>query len=202
MQAPFVAIPIRSFRDAKQRLADILDQESRAELARALATHTADTVTRSGAVPVVVSSSPDVASWASLRRYQRLLEPRGGGLDGAATAALAAAGDRSWLVLHSDLPCLTAAELRRAYDALTMGSFVAAPSYDGGTTAVGGVGEFPFSYGPGSFHRHIGAAPNSHVIASLGFLLDIDAPTDLEAARSHPRGRWLAEYLPSSTDGM
>ena len=196
MQTPLVAIPIRSFRDAKQRLADELDHPSRIDLATALATHTAQVVTESGTDPLIISSSPDVASWSEAHGYQRRAELPGGRLNGAAAVAVSSAGDRPWLVLHSDLPCLEPAELESAYEALTAGTVVLAPSYDGGTTAIGGYGDFPFAYGPGSFHRHLNARPLSHVIVSLGFLLDIDSPGDLQAARSHPRGAWLTAHTP------
>ncbi len=57
---------------------------------------------------------------------------------------------------------------------------------------------FPFAYGEGSFHRHLAVAgPEARILASIGFALDLDEPSDLEAVVSHRRGRWLAEILAS-----
>ena len=42
---------------------------------------------------------------------------------------------------------------------------VVAPSADGGTSALGGKGDAFFSYGPGSFHRHLGSSPTAAIVA-------------------------------------
>ncbi len=189
--APFAALPIRSFRDACRRLADALDPAERAALARALASHTANAAAKAGARPSIVTSAPEVRRWAEAEGYEVVAETPGGGLDGAAHAAVRRAAGRPWLILHADLPCLTPEEVGAALDLLRSGRHVLAPSYNGGTSALGGCGPFRFSYGAGSFHRHLNTAPAPAVLASLGFQLDIDSPADLEAAVRHPQGAWL-----------
>lgn len=187
------ALPIRSFRDAYRRLAGTLDPRRRASLARALASHTASAVREAGPRPLIVSSAPEVRQWALDHGYEVRPDPPRGGLNGAAREIVRRAGRRPWLILHSDLPCLTSEEVGRVLAALLAGRHVLAPSYDGGTSALGGRGPFPFSYGVASFHRHLHAGPAPSVISSLGFQLDIDSPRDLSVAACHPRGAWLVE---------
>ncbi|MDE0167994.1 MAG: 2-phospho-L-lactate guanylyltransferase [bacterium] len=187
------ALPIRSFRDAYRRLAGALDPERRASLAVALASHTAEAVREAGPLPLIVSSAPEVREWASDRGYDIRSDPPGGGLNAAARKIVRLAGDRPWLILHSDLPCLTSGEVEAVLEVLLAGRHVLAPSYDGGTSALGGHGRFPFAYGVASFHRHLAARPAPAVISSLGFQLDIDSPADLFVAARHPRGAWLSD---------
>ena len=197
MDEPLVALPIRSFRNAYRRLAGSYGPDERAALARALASHTAGTVRRTGIRPHIVTSATEVREWARAGGYRVVADPPGGGLDGAAAEAVRLAGDRPWLILHADLPCLTSEEVVLALDAARAGERVLAPSYDGGTSALGGRGPFPFRYGVASFHRHLSVEPTSKVITSLGFLLDIDSPDDLHVAALHPRGAWLARPTPA-----
>lgn len=189
---PVVALPIRSFRDAYRRLGVAYDPPSRALLARSLAAHTADVVELAGARPLIVSSAPEVREWAEGRNLDVLADPPGGGLDGAAAEVVRIADRLPWLILHCDLPCLTSAEVGMALGILRAGRHVLAFSYDGGTSALGGSGPFPFSYGVASFHRHLHAGRRPSVLASLGFALDIDRPDDLAVAARHPRGTWLS----------
>lgn len=193
MTRAVVALPIRSFRDAYRRLAGTLDPERRAALARALSSHTAAVVRAAGPLPLIVSSAPEVREWAYGRGYEVRSDPPGGGLNAAAREVVRLAGDRPWLILHSDLPCLTSGEVETVLETLLDGRHVLAPSYDGGTSALGGHGPFPFAYGVTSFHRHLAAGSAPAVISSLGFQLDIDRPADLSVAARHPRGAWLVE---------
>ena len=193
MTGAVVALPIRSFRDAYRRLGAALDPNRRASLARALASHTASTVREAGPPPLIVSSAPEVRQWAADSGYEARSDPPGGGLNAAAREIVRLAGDRPWLILHSDLPCLTSREVEAALEILLAGRHVLAPSYDGGTSALGGLGSFPFAYGVASFHRHLHAGPVPAVVSSLGFQLDIDDPADLVVAAHHPRGAWLIE---------
>lgn len=189
--APLVALPIRSFDGAYRRLEAALDPDRRGRLARALAARTAATVRRTGSRPLIVSSAPEVREFARVENYDLLADPPGGGLDAAAGAAVRHAGDRPWLILHADLPWLAPEEVVTALEMLRSGRRVLAPSYDGGTSALGGFGPYRFSYGVGSYHRHLTTGPAPAVISSPGFQLDIDSPHDLEVARRGARGAWL-----------
>ena len=197
MDEPLVALPIRSFRDAYRRLARSYSPDERAALARALAVHTTRTVLRAGVTPNIVTSAKEVREWAMAGGFRVVTDPPGGGLDGAADRAVRLAAGRPWLILHSDLPCLSPDEVLLALEVVRAGERALAPSYDGGTSALGGRGRHPFRYGAASFHRHLTAGPPPRVITSLGFLLDIDRPQDLAAAARHPRGAWLADSAAS-----
>ena len=190
---PIAGLPIRSWGGANQRLAQRLNPSARRALAEAMASRTARTAEEAGGRLLVVSSDPQVLRWAEDGGRRAVPEPEEGGLNGAARAIaeFAVQRGRPWLILHSDLPCLTAEEVAGAIRAVRAGRRVLAPSYDGGTSAHGGTGPGRFAYGPGSFHRHLRASPPPLVLVRLGFLLDMDSPADLETARRHPRGAWL-----------
>jgi len=175
-------------------MADHISDDVRSGLGRALAERTAALAVDAGLIPVLVAGDSEVAEWAIIHGIPSIPDP-GLGLDGAALAgaqwAIEAASE--WLVVHTDLPLLTAAELAELNEALSSAGSVIAPSADGGTSALGGSGPAAFSYGPGSFHRHLGSSPTAAIVARPGLLHDIDTFSDLESARRHPRGAWLSD---------
>lgn len=191
-----VIIPIKSFAMGKGRLSGVVDPETRARLSRALAGHVAATMATTGRTPFVVTGDSEVATWAEASGYMTINDP-GEGLSAAARAGVLLAMDRSepWLVLHSDLPWLTADDIEAVARPLEQGRAVIAPSSDGGTSAIGSRGSFAFHFGPASFHRHLADLEDPLVVARSGLLLDIDAPADLRAATKSPRGAWLDEAL-------
>ena len=192
---PVVAIlPVKSFRLGKGRMADQLSDDDRSTLGRALAERTATLAVDAGLIPILVAGDGEVGEWALMNGFPSIPDP-GEGLDGAALAGTTWASEASseWIVLHADLPLLTASELEELKESLNMAGAVIAPSADGGTSALGGKGPATFSYGPGSFHRHLGRFPAAAIVARPGLLHDIDTFADLESARDHPRGAWLAQ---------
>ena len=193
MTPPLAGVPIKPFGIAKARLAPALDAGARSRLGRAIAAHTLRTVAASGATPAVVTPDAGVARWARRHGWSVIDEPPGGGLDGAALAVVAAAGDAHWAVVHADLPLLNERDLIDAWHASAAG-VVIAPAHDGGTSLVAGVGRFRFSYGPGSFHRHLRTAPAATVLVRSGLALDLDTVADLEVAVGRSEGAWLRRY--------
>lgn len=192
MSQPVGVIPVRSFRLGKQRLSGAVDQGRREELGRALADRVATIVGRAGLTPVVVTADPEVTRWATSAGHQVVADP-GGGLDLACGAGVDFArdgGDR-WMVLHADLPLLTAGDIEALIEPIGRGADVIAPSADGGTTALSAAGRFDFAYGPGSFHRHLARLTDPVVIARTGLLHDLDSPADLISASLHRLGRWI-----------
>lgn len=185
-------LPVKSFRLGMGRMAADLTPQIRATLGRSLAERLAELSDSVGMIPLLVAGDEEVAEWAVRIGFPSIPDP-GHGLDRAAGAGVAWAteSDSSWLVLHCDLPLLTAAELTEALAVVTRGDRVIAPSADGGTSAIGGHGEAAFSYGPGSFHSHLGRFADAVVLTRLGFLHDVDSISDLESARRHRRGTWL-----------
>ena len=198
-KAILAAIPIKPFGVAKRRLSDRLDAAARSRIGRAVAARTAAAATDAGALVAVVTGDDGVAGWARAHGYltideRAVLET---GLDGAATAVVleAAQRQRPWAVIHADLPLVTPAALSRVF-ALSQIGTVLVPSYDGGTNVIGGNGaSFRFSYGPGSFHRHLAAHPRSIVSTHPQLALDLDDPADLERALAHPTGAWIRSLV-------
>ena len=190
-------IPIRSFAMGKLRLSPILDPEVRSRLGRALADHVTATTRSAGLTTLIVTPDPEVTRWADDSSLPSVDDPRGG-LDGAAAAGAAwARGQGSaWMVLHSDLPWLTGDDLDVLRQPLEQGRTVLAPSSDGGTSAIGGSGTVPFSFGRASFHRHLVVLDDPQVVARPGLLLDVDSPVDVIAAMSAERGHWLTDLIP------
>lgn len=188
-------IPVKRFYVAKQRLSPVLSPRARSRLGRGLASRTLAAVQEAGARPVVLAADRQVALWASSQGLRVLID-RQEGLDWAAHALMAEArtSGRPWLIIHADLPLLVPADVETALTILDGGESPIAPADDGGTSLIGGTGAMRFSYGPGSFHRHLPRLSRPRVVVRLGLSLDLDGPADLMAARSHRRGAWLRRY--------
>lgn len=191
-----VIIPVKSFRLGKQRLSDTLDDHSRETLGHALAGHTAASVEQAGLIPLIVTADPHVVEWATMSGFPSLGDP-GDGLSVAARSGVqwANVSSSNWIVLHSDLPLLDSSDVQVVNEIVSGGRPAIAPSSDGGTSAIGSVGEFEFEFGVGSFHRHLRRLPNAAVVMRPGLALDVDSRNDLIVAANTPRGAWLHEVL-------
>ena len=175
-------VPIRSF-SGLTRLAAVLQTHERVALMRKLAGRTATAIAEAGASIVVVTGDDEVRSWASESGFSLVDEPDPPGLDAAAAAGMARADD-AWMVVHADLPAIEAEDIDAAMSLLGSRS-VLAPSHDGGTSLIAGsTPAFPFSYGVGSFHRHLAAVPDAAVLIRPGLALDLDRASDLDAMQS------------------
>jgi 2-phospho-L-lactate/phosphoenolpyruvate guanylyltransferase len=179
-----VVVPIRSFSDAKLRLADHLTEDQRAALLRDCAVRVVD-----AAAPlpvVVVTSAPEVRTWARALGVD-VVDDRDAGLDAAADAGrdeLRARGFVRAIVVHADLPRAGPfAELGGDGDRPIV---TLVPCHrDDGTNVCSVPIDLPFrfQYGPGSFRRHaagaraLGAAVRVVRRADLAF--DVDVPDDL-----------------------
>lgn len=192
-----VAIPVKPFSAAKQRLAEDFSPSIRRSLSVEMARRTALAVEAAGASPLILSADDQVSTWAQAAGY-RVLVDKGSSLDEAAHAATDHAGNDPWIVCHADLPLLEPSDLESALGAIAEGSWVIAPSSDGGTSLIGGRGDLRFGFGPGSFQRHLGriSTQPQRILISVGTLLDLDTSADFEAAQGHPRGLWLRRYAP------
>jgi 2-phospho-L-lactate/phosphoenolpyruvate guanylyltransferase len=177
-----VVIPVKAFTQAKRRLAPVLDDAARAELARSMA---ATVVRAADPRPVVVVCDDDtVRRWAHDLGAEVLWTP-GLGLNGAVAAGvahLAARGVAQAIVAHADLPL-----------ALDLGWVAAAPGVtlvpdrhgDGTNVAcVPTDAGFQFAYGAGSCALHeaearrLGLPVRVVPDARLGW--DVDRPEDLD----------------------
>ena len=174
-------------------MAGDLSEAARSTLGRALAERTADLAGEVGLIPVLVAGDAEVADWALLHGLPSIPD-RGEGLDRAAEDGVlwADMAASPWIVLHTDLPLLTAPELSAVERTREDRGWAIAPSADGGTTALAGSGPAVFAYGPGSFRRHLGRFPEAGIVIRAGLLHDVDSYSDLAAARRAPHGVWLA----------
>jgi len=176
--SPTVILPVRDF-DGMSRLSGVLSPKRRAELSRALCAVAAAAAHNAELNVVVISASPDVANWADGRGLDVWSDP-GRGLSAAASAAVACMDRDPWMVLHADLPLVSAPALRQVAEACGDAA-VLVPSHDGGTNVIASRGPFPFSYGPGSFHRHFAAVPDASIVSIAELSIDIDSPAQLAA---------------------
>ena len=194
------AVPVRQAISPKARLATVLSPRTRRLLSLEMAARVVGAIEEAGARPLVLAADQVVMDWACERGWEGI-EDRAPSLNAAAAGAVAEATRRKvgWMIVHADLPLLTAADLRDSLAAVGSGNWVLAPSSDGGTSLIGGSGDphFDFAYGEGSFHRHLARLRQRSVkvVSRPGLALDLDRPSDLQAALSHPRGRWLEDWV-------
>lgn len=178
-----VVVPIRSFVGAKARLADHLDEHARAAALRQMADRVLD-----AAAPlpvVVVSSAPEVRTWAAERGVEIIDDA--GSLNAAAAAGndhLRADGfDRS-VISHADLPhARSLAPLAADFGPDVM-AIVPCHRRDGtNVLSIPTNVEFHFAYGPGSFHLHVAEAQRAGlhtiVVPAPDLAIDVDVPDDL-----------------------
>ncbi len=182
--AGHVVVPIRSFANAKARLAGRLDRDERAALARRLATNVVSAA--SGYSVTIVTSAPEVEAWAVEVECTVVADP--GTLDAAARdgyAAATAQGARRIVVAHGDLPLVTS--FRALFGVDSDAALIVGDRHGDGTPVISlpAAVDFHFSYGPGSLARHLAEAERLGLRAVLvedpvlGF--DIDVPADLDA---------------------
>jgi len=176
-----VLIPLKAFQDAKVRLSTVLDATNRADLARQMAE-----IVVAAAIPIpttVVTNDQEVANWAK-HLGVGIIRDNGSGLNDAVAlgvATLTAEGFEQIVVAHGDLPL--ANDLTKCTDFKGV-SLIPDRHEDGTPVAVipTGVG-FCFSYGPGSFTRHIAEAQRLGLrwrrLDDPNLSWDVDEPEDL-----------------------
>ena len=172
---------MKAFAHAKVRLAPALDEPARAELSRRMADRV---LAAARPLPVaVVCDDAEVAGWAAEHGAAVISEP-GRGLNGAVTVGLenlAAAGYAQVIVAHADLPLATSFAWLAELDGITL----VPDRHEDGTNVIclPATCGFEFSYGPGSFGRHVAVAERLGFVPrvlrepSLGW--DVDVPSDL-----------------------
>ena len=186
-------VPVKAFGEAKRRLSPALGAPERAALSRRLA---AGVIAAAAPLAVaVVCEDREVASWACELGALVIWAP-GRGLNGAVAAGvarLAAEGVTAVAVAHGDLarPAGLVALVLRHPGGVTL----VPDGRDNGTNVVvlPGAVAFRFSYGPGSFRRHLDEATASglavQVVRGTDLSLDVDLPSDLPLTAGAAPGR-------------
>ncbi|MBV9660650.1 MAG: 2-phospho-L-lactate guanylyltransferase [Acidimicrobiales bacterium] len=178
-----VLIPVKAFARAKLRLAPALSPDRRQELARAMATRVVRSAGRLGVW--VVCDDREVADWARQLDAGVIWAP-GRGLNGAVqegVSRLAEEGVDLVAVAAGDLPLATDLGWVTEFPGITL---VPDRRHDGtNVIAVPSRLGFTFSYGPGSFARHLGQSRALRVpvrvVHSSPLAWDVDVPEDLAA---------------------
>ena len=188
----WVILPVKGLDKSKQRLAEVLSVHQRQCLAKAMLKDVLQTVSKAKGVEqiLVVTADPDIARLAYEYDAQVLMEPpHCHGLNQAVDLGVKHAGfhgaERA-LVLHGDIPMVTASDI----------TFLVDNHYEGGATLVpdkceGGTNgllidvptTIQFQYGEDSFHKHLESCREQGLVCNIAEIenltLDIDSPEDL-----------------------
>ena len=208
-------LPIKDFRQAKQRLAGFLSTVERRLLAEAMAEDVLETLSQVSELSEIIVVTRDERAFELAARHgaRVLAEPSNDGQSAAverAAAALGRAGVESLLQVPGDVPGASADEIAavlaahgRASDGAPAVTLV--PSHDRrGTNCVlcSPPDVLPFAFGHDSFGPHCEAARAQgiapRIIALPGLGLDIDTPDDLRAFVARPAAGRTLDYLRES----
>ena len=192
-----ILVPVKNLSNAKQRLAEVLDQPARTRLAQAMLEDVLDAVAASGVdEAALVTSDPFAMELAGRLGFEIIRDDVNGGETDAiamATRVCEARGIETTLVIPGDIPLIEPEDIRAIYDGAPRRGSVLVPSSDErGTNAVlrRPAGLFPLRFGNDSFapHRAAGrAAGHECVVLSLPRIgLDIDTPEDLRRLAEAP----------------
>jgi 2-phospho-L-lactate guanylyltransferase len=205
-----ILVPVKNLKDAKQRLASILDQPERTELARAMLHDVVDALASWEKRPevAIVSCDSFALSLACKYGFEVIADHRNSGETDAIEMATRVCESRELdtLVIPGDIPLVQAWELQSIYDAAPEVGTVLVPAADGrGTNAVlrRPAALFPLRFGNDSFKPHLAAAKATRkpcmVLPLPGIAVDIDSPADLHNLIRLP-GNTRAQRLVRSWD--
>jgi 2-phospho-L-lactate guanylyltransferase len=193
-----ILVPVKNLTNAKQRLASVLDQPTRTELAQAMLFDVLETLRTWTNRPAVTVVTSDTFALELARRFEFQVIPDSTNHSETeaiemATRSCESRGIDSTLVIPGDIPLITISELEQIFKATPNQGSVLVPAADGrGTNAAWRrpAGLFPLRFGNDSFKPHLAAARASHkpcVVLSLpGIALDVDNPSDLRQLAEAP----------------
>jgi len=201
-----ILVPIKNTANAKQRLAPVLSQDLRTELAQAMLHDVLSTLHGWSDRPHVgiVTGDPYATSLAKEYGFEIIPDTENPGETGAIEMATQLCIERSedfTLVIPADIPLIEAWELEEIIrNAPAMGS-VLVPAGDGrGTNAAfrRPANLFPLRFGNDSFKPHHAAAQATGkpcvVLQLPGIAVDVDNPAELQHLISLP-GQTRAQQL-------
>ena len=209
-----ILVPVKNLSTAKQRLATVLDQPSRAALAQAMLDDVLTALhTWTNRPPVaLVTSDPYAMKLAAEYRFEVIPDPDNPGETGAIEMATRICIERdveSTLVIPADIPLIESWELEEILQHAPVEGSVLVPAADGrGTNAAfrRPANLFPLRFGNDSFKPHHAAAQATGkpciVLNFAGIAVDVDNSEDLEQLLSLPgetRAQRLARQYASTT---
>jgi 2-phospho-L-lactate guanylyltransferase len=193
-----ILIPVKNLSEAKQRLAAVLDQPARTELAHAMLHDVVATIAAWPHRPAcaLVTSDPFALELARQYDFEIIPDPANPGETGAiemATGLCVSRGSDSTLVIPADIPLIEARELEQILTQAPREGSVLAPAADGrGTNAAfrRPANLFPLRFGNDSFKPHLAAARSTGklciVLQLPGISVDVDHPEDLRQVLARP----------------
>ncbi len=191
-----ILVPVKNLANAKQRLATVLDQPSRTELAHAMLLDVLETLSSWTNCPEVGIVTSDPYALELARRFAFTVIPDNANISETdaiemATRVCESRGVDSTLVIPGDIPLIQATELQTILDAAPEAGSVLVPAGDArGTNAVfrRPAGLFPLRFGNDSFKPHFAAAKATGkpcvVLSFPGIAMDVDNPSDLSSLAS------------------
>jgi 2-phospho-L-lactate/phosphoenolpyruvate guanylyltransferase len=201
-----ILIPVKNLGSAKQRLAAVLDQAARTELAQAMLLDELEAIASWSERPAValVTSDPFACDLAHNFGFEILPDTANRSETDAiemATQVCVARGVDHTLVIPGDIPLIQSQELEAIFSSAPEQGSVLVTAADGrGTNAAyrRPADLFPLRFGNDSFKPHLAAARATQkpcVVLSLpGIALDIDNPHELRQLASLP-GETRAQRL-------
>lgn len=176
-------VPLKPTGQRKTRLAGLLSVEQRDRLAIAMFHHVAATLRAVPAIADIAILSPSAppgwtAGW---------IRDQGRGLNAELYDAAAARG-QNLLIIHADLPLLTAADIFELISCSPTRSAIAPDRHGTGTNALAlrDQPDFDFAFGDNSLPRHLAQARRPlRMVERLGLGLDVDTWDDLVLAASY-----------------
>jgi 2-phospho-L-lactate/phosphoenolpyruvate guanylyltransferase len=219
-----ILVPVKNLSAAKQRLAAVLDQPARTELAQAMLHDVVATLAGWSRCPAraLVTSDPFALELARQYDFEIIPDPANPGETGAiemATRLCVSRGIDSTLVIPADIPLIQASELDQILAHAPGEGSVLVPASDGrGTNAAfrRPANLFPLRFGNDSFKPHLAAAKATDkpciVLQLPSIALDVDNPGDLQQLLAHSGEthtqsllrRWAidARFLATGTEGL
>jgi 2-phospho-L-lactate/phosphoenolpyruvate guanylyltransferase len=193
-----ILVPVKNLSAAKQRLAAVLDQPARTELAQAMLHDVVATLAAWPRRPAcaLVTSDPFAVELAQQYDFEIIPDPANPGETGAiemATRLCVSRGLDSALVIPADIPLIQPGELDQILEYAPKEGSVLAPAADGrGTNAAfrRPANLFPLRFGNDSFKPHLAAAQATGkpciVLQLPGIAVDVDNPEDLQKVLARP----------------
>jgi 2-phospho-L-lactate/phosphoenolpyruvate guanylyltransferase len=193
-----ILVPVKNLSAAKQRLAAVLDQPARTELAQTMLHDVVATLAAWTHRPscALVTSDPFAVELARRFDFEVIPDPANPGETGAiemATRLCVERGLDSTLVIPADIPLIQSSELDEILKQAPDEGSVLAPAADGrGTNAAfrRPANLFPLRFGNDSFKPHLAAAQSTGkpciVLHLPGIAIDVDNPEDLQQLLAHP----------------
>ena len=204
-----ILVPIKNTSSAKQRLASLLDQSLRTQLAQAMLHDVLSTLHAWKNRPKVgiVTGDPYAMKLADEYQFEVIPDTDNPGETGAiemATQVCVDRGEESTLVIPADIPLIEVWELEEIFKHAPTEGSVLVPAGDGrGTNAAlrRPANLFPLRFGNDSFKPHrttAEATGKACVILNLpGVAVDVDNPPDLRQLLLLP-GETRAQQLARS----